>query len=114
MKKSETKKAIALLGGRVQKSETINCDGGGLALTIYWVGGSQTIFYTLFEVESWLESRNHGGAREGAGSKPKRGVAKVTLSLRVTPEVKVFLNATGNASETIEDMVRRSKAFRCK
>jgi len=89
-------------------------DGGGLALTVYWIDGGHKIFYGLEEVQAWLSDRNHGGYRDGAGSKPKRGVAKVTLSLRVTPEVKEHLTATGNASETVEELVRRSKAFRRK
>ena len=55
---------------------------------------------------------NHGGKREGAGRRPARGVAKVPLSGRATPEVKAFLDSTGNLSEWIENAVRRSKQFR--
>lgn len=112
MKKAETKKALALLADRIERSELASIDGGGLCVTVYLIGGGQKMFYALDEVERWLEDRGHGGRREGAGSKPKRGVAKVTLALRVTPEVKDFLTSTGNASEAVEDMVRRSKAFR--
>jgi len=36
------------------------------------------------------------------------------LWLRVTPEVKGHLTETGNARETVEELVRRSKAFRRK
>jgi hypothetical protein len=117
MQKREVKKALRLLGDRVERSETIGLDNGGHALTVYWVDGGQKIFYALDSVESFLEDRGWGGRREpGPGKKlgapPKRGVAKVTMSVRVTPEVKACLDATGNASEAVESMVRRSKAFR--
>lgn len=53
-----------------------------------------------------------GGKRKGAGRKPGRHGAKVTLATRVSVDVKAFLESTGNASQTVEDTVRRSKAFR--
>ena len=53
-----------------------------------------------------------GGKRKGAGRKPGRHGAKVTLATRVSEDIKAFLESTGNASQTVEDVVRRSKAFR--
>jgi hypothetical protein len=44
--------------------------------------------------------------KRSVGQPPKRGVRKVALSLRVTPVVKDYLLASGNASEFVEDMVR--------
>jgi hypothetical protein len=55
--------------------------------------------------------RSHGGTRVGAGRKPLVD-PKVTLSLRVSSEVKKFLESVGNASETTEQTIRRSTAFR--
>lgn len=53
-----------------------------------------------------------GGKREGAGRKPGPHGAKVTQALRVSKDVKAFLAATGNASQAVEDTVRRSQAFK--
>lgn len=61
MTKSEIKKALSLLGDRVERSQTAGIDGGGLCLTVFWDDGSQRLFYSLDEVHAWLES------------KPKRG-----------------------------------------
>ena len=60
---------------------------------------------------------SHGGKREAGpgkslGAPPKRGTAKVPFSGRATPDVVEFLRQTGNLSETVEETVRRSKAFR--
>lgn len=66
------------------------------------------------EMSQWKaqsESRKHGGARIGAGRKPV-SAPKVTLSLRVTSEVKRFLESAENASEVTEQTIRRSTAFR--
>lgn len=53
-----------------------------------------------------------GGKRKGAGRKPGPYGAKVNAVVRVSAAVKLFLESTGNASETIEQQIRRSKAFR--
>jgi hypothetical protein len=39
------------------------------------------------------------------GRNPDNGVAKVTLSLRVMPEVREYLLSTGNASKAVERLV---------
>jgi hypothetical protein len=55
----------------------------------------------------------HGGARPGAGAKPKRGVRKVPTSIGVSPEVKAYLDqAEPSGSEAVEDAVRISKKFK--
>ncbi len=46
------------------------------------------------------------------GAPLKRGVKKLTFSGRATPDVCSFLKSRVNASEWIEDAVRRTKAFR--
>jgi len=51
-----------------------------------------------------------GGKR--AGRKPGRYGVKVTLATRVSEDVKAFLGSTGNASQTVDDTVRKTKAFR--
>jgi len=58
-----------------------------------------------------------GGKRKAGpgkllGAPPKRGVTKEAFSGRATPDVLEFLRATGNISETLESIVRHSKAFR--
>ena len=53
-----------------------------------------------------------GGKRKGAGRKPGRHGAKVTLATRVSEDVKAFLESTGNASQTVDETVRKTKAFR--
>lgn len=58
----------------------------------------------------------HGGPRKAGpgarmGQPLKRGVKKVTLSLRVTPAVKAYLASSGNASEALEDIIRRQRDF---
>jgi hypothetical protein len=54
-----------------------------------------------------------GGKREGAGRKPApAGTIKVAYATKLTPEVIKFLRQCENAAETIDDTLRRSKAFR--
>ena len=54
-----------------------------------------------------------GGKRERAGRPPKKdGVAKSPYSTSLGVKVKAFLQATPNASELIDDMVRGLKAFK--
>lgn len=54
---------------------------------------------------------SHGGKRKGAGRKPAPD-AKQPISARVSPEVKAFLADQANASETIDETIRRSKKFK--
>jgi hypothetical protein len=63
-------------------------------------------------VKKQKKASNRGGPRPGSGPKPIYGVKKVTLALRVTPDVKKFLASTGNASETVEELVRRNPLYR--
>jgi len=56
--------------------------------------------------------KRKAGPGKTIGAPPKRGTAKVPMSVRVTPDVSEFLRESGNASEAIETIVRRSKAFR--
>lgn len=63
------------------------------------------------------EKNTHGGPRvAGPGKKigrPTDGAQpKVTTSIRISPDVLDFLASTGNKSQAIEDIVRRTKAFR--
>ena len=55
---------------------------------------------------------SHGGNRPGAGRPPVRNVSKVTLSLRVTPDVKAYLASEGNISEAVEEQTRKSAGFK--
>jgi len=56
---------------------------------------------------------NRGGKREGAGRKPAPvGTIKVAYATKLTPEVIEFLRRCENAAATIDDTLRRSKAFR--
>jgi len=85
-----------------------------------WVRGETDLSVSNFEAIAdalGLTSKQHGGKRtagpgKSLGAPPKRGVAKVPFSGRATPEVVEFLRQTGNISEQIETVVRRSKAFR--
>lgn len=46
------------------------------------------------------------------GRPTKRGVRKVSLTVRITPELKRWLTTQPSAAEAIEDAMRRTKAFR--
>lgn len=52
------------------------------------------------------------GEGKKLGAPPKRGVRKIGFSGRATPEVVEFLRSLENASEWIEETVRRTKAFK--
>lgn len=58
MTRKEISKAIAILAGRTDRTETI-IDGihGGQLLTAYWIDGGQRLFRTLGEVEQWAADR---------------------------------------------------------
>ncbi len=54
-----------------------------------------------------------GGKREGAGRKPApEGTVKVPYNTKLTPEVVEYLRQCGNAAETIDAALRRTKAFK--
>lgn len=54
-----------------------------------------------------------GGKREGAGRKPApAGTIKEAYNTKLTPEVVQYLRQCDNAAETIDETLRRSKAFR--
>ncbi len=54
-----------------------------------------------------------GGKREGAGRKPTRGEAKESLTVRVTPTLREFLDEQPESmSDLIEDTLRKTKRFR--
>jgi len=58
----------------------------------------------------------HGGPRTAGPGKqmgrPTSDSSKRSLSLRVSPDVREFLDTVDNISETVDEMVRRSKVFR--
>lgn len=54
-----------------------------------------------------------GGKREGAGRKARRGERKQPLTIKITPTLRAFLDAQpASAADTVEDALRRTKAFR--
>ena len=55
----------------------------------------------------------HGGKREGAGRKLAYDAPKVIKSINVSPEFAAFMESLKpNASRFLEEMGRRSKAFK--
>jgi len=64
MKKSEIKKALSMLGDRLDRSETAGIDSGGLCLTVFWRDGGQRLFYSLDEVEAWLSGKQAASVRK--------------------------------------------------
>lgn len=112
MKKPEIKKALLLLGDRVERSETAGVDGGGFCLTVFWDDGGQRLFYSLDEVEAWLGAKpNIGGKREGAGRPAPLG-RKEVCSVRLTPDVAEFCRQHPDGFVVLEDTLRRSVAFK--
>lgn len=54
-----------------------------------------------------------GGKRDGAGRKLLHDEKKITLCLTVTPTVREWLQSQEiNASEFVEQMVRKSRGFK--
>lgn len=54
-----------------------------------------------------------GGRRKGAGRKATRGEAKESLTVRITPTLRAFIDAQEHsAADVIEDAIRRTKSFR--
>lgn len=55
----------------------------------------------------------HGGKREGAGRPPlPAGERKAMRSFKLSPDIIEFLTSCDNATEQIENTLRRSHAFR--
>ena len=55
---TETRKAVKLLGDKIERSETMSIDNslfknGGYCLSVVFVGGWSRIFYTLDMVREW-------------------------------------------------------------
>lgn len=61
MTTSEAKQAEQMLADRVERTETIAVDGGGVALTAYWTDGGQKMFYSLESVEQHIADREQAG-----------------------------------------------------
>lgn len=54
-----------------------------------------------------------GGKREGAGRKAGRGERKESLTVRVTPTLREYLNEQdASAADVIEDAIRKTKRFK--
>lgn len=64
MTKSDIKKALSLLGDRVERHDAAGIDGGGWCMTVYWRDGGQRLFYSLNEVESWLNGKQPPSVRK--------------------------------------------------
>jgi len=61
MKRTEKQTAIALLGERVERTETVaedGTDGTGIVLTAHWKDGGQTAFWSLEQIRNHIESHN--------------------------------------------------------
>jgi hypothetical protein len=54
----------------------------------------------------------HGGKRNGAGRKPSPDVAKVPYGTKLEAEVVEYLRQCENAAKTLEDVIKRTKAFK--
>ena len=50
---SETRKAVKLLGDKIERSELMSVDHGGYCLSVVFVGGWSRIFYSLDMVREW-------------------------------------------------------------
>lgn len=48
---------------------------------------------------------SHGGRRNGSGRKPSTA-PKVTIAVSIAPEIRDWLDGTGNRSATVEAAVR--------
>lgn len=53
---------------------------------------------------------SHGGPRKGSGRKPRADARSVAKSIKVSRDVADYLAEHGTG--LIEDMIRRSKAFK--
>lgn len=99
MTKSEIKKALSLLGDRVKQSETALVDGGGLCLTVFWSDGGQQLFYSVYEVESWLDGKPKRGrpATERGAYNPNPARQLGRVSDKDWSEIKAACEAAGQS-----------------
>ena len=74
--------------------------------------GNRAVMRSGGEHNNGRRGNMSGGKRDGAGRKPGPYGCKVTLAVRVSPDVKAYLAATGNMSNATDEAVRRSTAFR--
>ena len=58
MKRTEVKTAEALLDGRIDRTETVPDDDGSICLTVHWVDGGQTAFWSLEQIRNHIEIHN--------------------------------------------------------
>ena len=50
---TETRKAVKLLGDKIERSETMSIDHGGYCVSVVFVGGWSRIFHSLDMVREW-------------------------------------------------------------
>lgn len=58
MTKTEISNAKKILDSYADRFDVAGVDGGGLCLTAHWVGGCQTVFYSLDAVQRWATARH--------------------------------------------------------
>jgi hypothetical protein len=105
MTKSEIKKALSLLGDRVDRHDAAGIDGGGWCMTVFWRDGGQRLFHSLEEVESWLDSKPKTGRPAPLGR-------KVPVGIRLTPDVLEFCKQHPDGFVFLETLCRNSKEFK--
>jgi hypothetical protein len=54
----------------------------------------------------------HGGSRPGAGRKPLLDGKKIPVTKKLSVDIVAYLQSCENATEAIEDAIRRSKGFK--
>jgi hypothetical protein len=54
----------------------------------------------------------HGGSRPGAGRKPCPDGKKIPVTKKLSVDIVAYLQTCENATEAIEDSIRRSKGFK--
>ena len=60
-----------------------------------------------------MKKLQHGGKRDGAGAKPlPKGEKKIQRCMKLAPDVDAYLRTTPNQVATVENTIRRSKAFK--
>jgi hypothetical protein len=55
---------------------------------------------------------NRGGKRKGAGRKPSPNPIKVPYGTKLEFDVVEYLRQCENAAKTLEDVIKRTKAFK--
>ena len=69
MNKIEIAEAIDSLDDYAERAETAILDTGGQCLTAHWVGGGQKLFYTLRDIQNWIDERQNQQAFMDAAEK---------------------------------------------